>query len=520
MKIRLKEMSLLLLSLSGLTDSIYLTWEHYNNVIPPCTINPLIPSFLIDCGKVLKSSYSTIFGIPLAVLGIIHYLILSILITGSIFLKNKLFRYLIILQTIIGALASILFMYIQIAVIKSICLYCTLSALISFSLLFFVYRIFKKDRFELHTSLYAFLYQNILKPIFFLFNAELIHNQMIFLGSRLAKTPLIKLIGSKLIYKDKSLKQNIAGITFENPIGLAAGFDYNADLTQTLYYLGFGFQTVGTITNLPYEGNPQPRLGRLPKSKSLMVNKGFKNLGAKIISKKLKNLRFKIPLGISIGMTNSSKIKTLKDAIQDIISAFKTFEKTKIKNSYYELNISCPNLINNNVNFYKTSNLNKLLQLINQLKLKKPIFVKMPIDKTNREIVDMLNIISKYKSIRGVIFGNLQKNRQDPTLIKSEVKKFKVGYFSGKPCEKRSNELIKLAYKKFGKKLIIIGCGGVFSAENAYKKIKLGASLVQLITGMIFQGPQLITQINLKLIDLIKKDGFNNIKQAVGKDIK
>lgn len=513
-------MFLLLLSLSGLIDSVYLTWEHYKKIIPPCTIHPFIPSFFIDCGKVLTSPYSTILGIPLAVLGIIHYSILSILIIGLIFSKNKLSRYLIILQTIIGALASVLFMYIQIVIIKSICLYCTLSALISFSLLVFVYKILKKERFEIHTSLYAFLYQNILKPIYFLFNPEFIHNQMIFFGSIIAKTPLIKIFSSKLIYKDRSLKQNIVGINFENPIGLAAGFDYNADLTQTLYYLGFGFQSIGTITNLSYEGNPQPRLGRLPKSKSLMVNKGFKNLGAKIISEKLKNLRFKIPLGISIGMTNSNKINTLKDAIKDIINAFKIFEKTKVKNSYYELNISCPNLINNKINFYKPSNLNKLLQLINQLKLKKPIFIKMPIEKTNREIVDMLNIISKYKSIKGVIFGNLQKNRQDPTLIKSEVKKFKVGYFSGKPCEKRSNELIKLAYKKFGKKLIIIGCGGVFSAEDAYKKIKLGASLIQLITGIIFQGPQLITQINLKLIDLLKEDGFNNIKQAVGKDIK
>ncbi len=105
------------------------------------------------------------------------------------------------------------------------------------------------------------------------------------------------------------------------------------------------------------------------------------------------------------------------------------------------------------------------------------------------------------------------------SLIPSEVKKFKNGYFSGKPCEKRSNELIKLTYKKYKDRLIIIGCGGIFSAKDAYKKIKLGASLVQLITGMIFQGPQLIYQINLELIDLLKKDGFKNIKNAIGKNI-
>jgi dihydroorotate dehydrogenase len=127
-------------------------------------------------------------------------------------------------------------------------------------------------------------------------------------------------------------------------MGLAAGFDYEARLTQSLFPWGFGFQTVGTITNNPYEGNPRPMLGRLPKSKSLMVNKGFKNLGAETTAKKLKGLTFKIPVGISIGRTNSPKLTTQEESIKDILIAFRKFEKEKIKNAYYELNISCPNL--------------------------------------------------------------------------------------------------------------------------------------------------------------------------------
>jgi len=511
---------LLLLSFAGLIDSSYLTWEHYNNIIPPCSVNPLIPSFLIDCGKVLTSPYSVIFGIPLAVLGLIHYSTLSFFIINSIMTKKKIFRYFVILQSIAGALASAYFMYIQIGIIGSICLYCTLSALISFIILIIVYKILKKERYQLHLYFYGIFYQVIVKPVFFQINPEIVHNFIVWFGSLLANTPIIKFIGSKLIFEDRSTKQKIAGITFDNPVGLSAGFDYNADLTQALYYLGFGFQSVGTITNLPYEGNPKPRLGRLPKSKSLMVNKGFKNLGAETTAKKLvlsEAEGFKIPLGISIGMSNSKKIKTLDEAIKDIVDSFKVFEKSGVKNSYYELNISCPNLINGrNISFYPPKNLNLLLDKLNKLRLKKPIFIKMPIEKTNREVINMMNVIVKHKVIKGVIFGNLQKNRKDPTLVQSEVKKFKVGFFSGKPCEERSNELIKLAYKKFGKKLVIIGCGGIFSGVDAYKKIKLGASLVQLITGMIFKGPQLISQINLELIDLLKKDGFNNIKQAIG----
>jgi dihydroorotate dehydrogenase len=139
----------------------------------------------------------------------------------------------------------------------------------------------------------------------------------------------------------------------------------------------------------------------------------------------------------------------------------------------------------------------------------------MPIEKSNEEVLMMLDVISAY-SPAGVIFGNLQKNRHDPAFAQNEVRKFHVGNFSGKPTYQRSNELIELAYKHYSQRLTIIGCGGVFSAQDAYKKITLGASLVQLITGMIFEGPQLIAQINLELVDLLHNDGYSHIFEAVG----
>lgn len=508
---------ILLLSLSGLIDSAYLTWEHYNNVIPPCTINRFLP-ILSNCGEVLRSSYSVIFGIPLALTGIIQYGLISIIVLLIIYKKNLLFCFWLICQAFIGALASLYFMYLQIIVIKSICFYCTLSAFISFTIFFLAYKKLIKERLTIRFFLYGFLYQKIFKPIFFLFDAEFIHNFHVGLGELLGHGFFKKIVSWKFKYTPWQLKQKLAGIDFPGPIGLAAGFDYDARLIQILPSLGFGFQTVGTVTSSPYQGNPPPRLGRLPKSKSLMVNKGFKNKGSVIVSQQLKNLRFEIPLGISIGITNSATIKTIETGIKDIISAFKIFEKNSIKNSYYELNISCPNLVNaKDINFYPPKNLELLLSSVDRLQLKKPIFIKMPIEKTNQEVFSMLNIIVKHKSVKGVVFGNLQKDRKNPGLVLSEVKKFKTGYFSGKPCEQRSNELIELAYKNYKDKLIIVGCGGVFSSEDAYKKIKLGASLVQLITGMIFQGPQLISQINLELIDLAKRDGFKNIKEAIGR---
>jgi len=188
-----------------------------------------------------------------------------------------------------------------------------------------------------------------------------------------------------------------------------------------------------------------------------------------------------------------------------------------LKNKYYELNISCPNL-KGGVSFYPPKELNALLNAVGKLKIKKPVFVKMPIEKSDDEVRGMLDVIVKHKWITGVIFGNLQKDRKDPSFVQDEILTAGVGNFSGKPTFRRSNELIKLAYSGYGKKLIIIGCGGVFTAEDAYRKIRLGASLIQMITGMIFEGPQRITQINRELVELLSQDGYSNISEAVGVD--
>ena len=506
---------LILLSIFGIADAAYLTFEHYQQVIPPCTVNHLLP-IASDCGKVLRSSYSVVFGIPLALIGVFQYAFLLIALIALIIYRKKIFTYWIIFQSMTGAIFSLYFMYIQLVILKSICIYCTLSAIISFIIFFLVTKTFYKERFFLRLNGIAFIYRKIIKPVFFLFDPEFIHNLLVSRGELIGKIFIKNYINWKIKYLSPKLKQKIAGINFAGPVGLAAGFDYDARLTQVLYSLGFGFQTVGTITNSPYAGNPRPRLGRLPKSRSLIVNKGFKNKGAVKTVEKLDKLKFIIPVGLSIGATNTLKITSTDQAIEDIVSAFKIFERSKIKNAYYELNISCPNLTNTNVDFYKPENINQLLQSINRLKIKKPIFIKMPISVTNREFVSLLDIIIKYKIIKGVIIGNLFKNRKSPLLDKREVNKFKVGYFSGKPCEPRSNELIKLTYKKYGNKLTIIGCGGIFSGQDAYKKIRLGASLVQLITGMIYQGPQLVSQINMELEELLTKDGYKNIKEAVG----
>lgn len=367
-------------------------------------------------------------------------------------------------------------------------------------------------------EIFGLIYRRMVKPVLFSFDPELVHDTMVRVGVVLGKNEYTQKLTEKLFFVgDKRLKQKISDIGFPNPVGLSAGFDYNANLTDILPKVGFGFESIGTITNIPYEGNPAPRLGRLPKSRSLLVNKGFKSDGVDKIIGRLSDKKFAFPVGISIGRSNSPTLTTLDASIEDIVTSFKKIQKAKLGHAYWELNISCPNLIHGakSITFYPSSNLEKLLLKIDKLKLTKPLFVKMPISESNSDFEKMLKVIVRHK-VAGVIIGNLQKDRKNFALDKFEVKNAGMGNFSGKPCYARSNELISLTYKKYGTKLVIIGVGGVFTAHDAYEKIRRGASLVMLITGMIFEGPQVIGKINKDLAGLIAADGYDNVSSSVG----
>lgn len=507
---------LVFLALLGLFDATYLTLEHYRGTIPPCSIH----WWAGDCGLILQSSYSSIAGIPLALLGCFQYLAELILVLFAWQLGERWARAWLSGFSLVGLLASLVFVYLMLFVIHGLCWYCLGSALISSLIFLFTLQAYPQGLTELLILLGSFFYQHLLKPLLFRFDPETVHVRMVLFGEFLGQLPLIPALTRVLLrHDDPRLRQRLHRITYSLPIGLAAGFDYEGRLTQILDSLGFGFQTVGTITNRSYAGNLRPLLGRLPKSRSLMVNKGFKNPGASAIIHKLSPLSFAIPVGISVGRTNSrTGSLTQKQSIEDICAAFTKFERSPLHHHSYELNISCPNL-RGNVSFYPPDKLDGLLTAVDALHLSRPIYVKMPIECTLPELDGMLKVICRHSPV-GVVIGNLQKNRQDPALVQSEVREFPVGNFSGKPTFVDSNVRIAYTYAHFGKKLTIIGCGGVFSADDAYLKIQLGASLVQLITGMIYQGPTLIADINLGLSRLLARDGYTHISQAVGTKVK
>ncbi len=249
----------------------------------------------------------------------------------------------------------------------------------------------------------------------------------------------------------------------------------------------------------PYEGNERPRLGRFPNSRALLVNKGLKSLGAQDIISHLSHMEFHIPVGISIGATNRL-YKNSEEQIDNYVECFRLFEESGVKHSYYELNISCPNTFGGEP-FTTPNRLKKLLEALSILKIKKPLYIKMPIDPEEKEILSLLEVAKKYSFVSGVIFGNLTKDKNNPDVSLADKEKWKQvkGNLSGKPTYTRSNRLISLTRKTYKNRFTIIGCGGIFSPEDAQEKLRLGAQLVQLISGMIFEGPQLIGDINSRI---------------------
>src|SRR3989344_6584874 len=355
------------------------------------------------------------------------------------------------------------------------------------------------------------LYKGILKPVLFLLDPEDIHDFFVRFGAFLGKFSPIRWKISKLFdYRNEKLRQKILGIDFRNPVGLAAGFDKDIELTDIISSLGFGFEEVGSITAKACDGNPRPRLWSLPKTKSLGVWYGLKNSGAEILSKKLSGKIHRLPVGVNVAFTNCEENSDIPTAISDYVSGFGAMEKYA---DYITVNLSCPN-ISGGMPFLTPLNYDRLMVEIDKIPTPKPIFVKISPDMSHEEIDVFLEISGRHR-VHGIICSNLTK-KVDPAKIKDPLTPY--GGLSGKLVFPKALDLLSYMYKKSGNKFIFIFCGGVFSADDAYKAIRQGATLVELITGMIFEGPQLIGEINRGLMERITRDGFKNISEAVGVD--
>ena len=309
----------------------------------------------------------------------------------------------------------------------------------------------------------------------------------------------------------ENLSQKIFNLDFKSPIGLAAGFDKNAEVYNQVYKLGFGFTEVGTITPKPQEGNPKPRVFRLIDDKAIINRLGFPNEGMKIIKERIKNNPPKGICGINIGPNKDNATKS-----DDYLLCFDQFSELA---SYITINISSPNTPNLRMQHEDE----KIIRLIDMIKKssrehnsKVPILFKISPDIDDKEIKNLCDIFIE-KSIDGVILTNTTTSNKNNLVSKYRVER---GGLSGEPLNDISNKVIKKFYLRLGRNIPIIGAGGINNGSTAFEKIKSGASLLQLYTSLVYEGPYVADKINKELSILIKKSGYKNISEAIGVDCK
>jgi dihydroorotate dehydrogenase len=339
-----------------------------------------------------------------------------------------------------------------------------------------------------------FFYKNLLKPTLFKFDPEWVHNVFVDLGEKLGSSQA----GRKVVYKmygynGPDISKTVDGITYKSPVMLAAGFDYNGRLANILDCMAFGGDEIGSVTARYCEGNPKPRLLRMIKSKSLVVYKGLRNQGVDTIIERLKITKKPEGFiwGISIAKTNDPTSVSAEGGIEDYYYSLKRLAQENM-GDFYTINISCPNVFGGE-NFAETERLERLMNKLSEVKHSKPVYAKMPINTSWEEFNKLLAVLDKY-NVNGVVIGNLNKNYDDADYREEAPKEYRGG-LSGKPCFKLSNELIRKTRENWGNRFTIIGCGGILSAQDAMEKLNAGADLLQLITGMIFEGPHLMKEI-------------------------
>ncbi len=346
------------------------------------------------------------------------------------------------------------------------------------------------------------MYKLLIRPVFFLFDPEKIHHFTFSLVKVLSKIPFVSLIFRGL-YKvnDKRLERNLFGLTFSNPVGLAAGFDKNAVLYNELADFGFGFVEIGTVTPKGQVGNPKQRLFRLKDDKGIINRMGFNNEGLEAAIEQLKKNKGKVIIGGNIGKNTATKPE---DYTTDYLECFRGLHPHV---DYFVLNVSCPNVSSHakleDADYLKeliteVQKLNKELAMSGGAK-SRPILLKIAPDLNNTQLDEIIELVVETK-IDGVIASNTSINREGLKASEERLKEIGNGGLSGQPIKDRSTGVIKYLADNSNKAFPIIGVGGIHSEKDALEKIEAGADLVQIYTGFIYEGPSLIKRINKAIL--------------------
>ena len=341
------------------------------------------------------------------------------------------------------------------------------------------------------------MYKVLVRPVLFLVDPEKIHHFVFSFLKWSAKIPGVKsLLRSLYCLEDKRLEKKILGITFKNPVGLAAGFDKNAALIDEAACLGFGFIEIGTLTPKPQPGNDKPRLFRLPADQALINRMGFNNDGVLEAVVRLKKRGSKVIVGGNIG---KNKVTENEKAINDYRLCFEALHEHV---DYFVVNVSSPNTPGLRA-LQEKEPLRNLLANVKSLSLskptKKPVLLKIAPDLSDGQLDDVIEII-KETGTDGIIATNTTISREELQTDKTTLEKIGSGGLSGRPLTTRATEVIRYLRKGFGPGFPIIGVGGIMSSADALEKLNAGADLVQLYTGFIYEGPALIKRINRAIL--------------------
>ena len=338
------------------------------------------------------------------------------------------------------------------------------------------------------------MYKAILRSILFRFPPENIH----IIVSFILKIPLVSKI-LKIIYGSQSedLHIHIAGMQFKNPVGLAAGFDKDAELLRQMTDLGFGFLEIGTVTPVGQEGNDKPRLFRLIKDKALINRMGFNNIGVERVRQNLIQYKGNCIIGGNIGKNKST---SNEKAVEDYMICFNRLHDVV---DYFVVNVSSPNTPGLR-ELQEADSLKKILFTLQRANternINKPIFLKISPDLNESQLDDIIEVVLQTK-ITGIIATNTTIDRKNLKTTQEQIDRIGDGGLSGKPIRQRSTDIVRYLARKSNHAFPIIGVGGIFSAEEAMEKLEAGASLVQIYTGFIYEGPGLIKKINKFLQD-------------------
>ncbi len=363
------------------------------------------------------------------------------------------------------------------------------------------------------------LYRKILRPLLFRFDAEKVHHGSVEACHWLGAIPGVpNLARAFLDSHAPSLHQEIAGLHFRHPIGLAAGWDKNGRAVRMLEALGFSFAEIGSISARPSQGNPRPRLFRVPQDDAIIVNYGLPNDGAETVAARLRSHRSRRPLGINVVKTNDGPNAKACDEEEIFADYAWSVEQLHTHASYLMLNLSCPNAPGGRDFFSQPGTIARLLERLKPIQIGCPIFLKIAPKADLGEHERVLLECEACPWVRGFCF-NLPQGKPDTLKFTTPRSSFahQEGAVSGRPVEWLINRCIASFYARMDRqRYVLIGTGGVFDAEDAYRKIRLGASLIQLYTALVYEGPGVAKRICRGLTELLKRDGFATVSEAIG----